>query len=635
MPNIRNCARAFALLLLLTSAGLGGAQEAETVTVVGSRIVNALIAAVAEDGGAIAIDFETIGTTAGIDRFCNGDIDIAAAAREMTGAESAICAANDVVHSEFLIAHQIVAFVAHPDAPLACLAASELETALKPTSSNVVTDWSFYAEEHAELPLALIIPADNQIEYAIVDGLAAGDGLRRDARVYAEPAEAIALVRETAGALAILPWAAALAEDATISPLEFSGDAGGACFAPSAENVESGGYGAAQSLYVTVNRSRLDANSSLRQLMESLTDAGNAGAIAAAGFTPATSATYSLNAELLADADASLAADDGADAFVAPPDLSGSITIAGAANAHAILSQTGDQLSQQNQFLALNYRYAGRAAGIEGLCQGEAEITVLDAAIESGDLDACAAADAGTLALDFGSQATVLLAHAGDAHAACLTTEAVNAIWQGESAGLIADWSDIAADFPGQPLTLFGLTTLDAHTDILLQTVGGLVPPIRRDTEQDYDPLYRAAAVGNVAGALTYMSWPDYQRVLAGGQANIQLVAIDAGGGCVEPDAASVEDGAYPLARAASLLIREEALADASVQAYVWTLLNESNWAAVERQGFIGVSARELPALRRDMLRAFAEAEGKYPPAAAEDETEAGAADDSGASESG
>ena len=631
MPNIRNCARALALLLLAISAGLGGAQEAETVTVVGSRIANGLIAAIAEDSGMTAIDFETIGTTAGIDRFCNGDIDIAAAARAMTGAESAICAANDVVHSEFLIAHQIVAFVTHPDSPLACLAANDLETALKPTSSDNVNDWSFYAEEHAELPLALIIPADNQIEYAIVDSLAAGDGLRRDARVYADPAEAIALVRETAGALAILPWDAALAEDATISPLEF----GGNCLAPSAENVESGGYGAAQSLYVTVNRSRLDANSSLRQLMQSLTDSGNVGAIAAAGFTPATSATYSLNAEVLADADAALAADDGANAYVAPPDLSGSITIAGAANAHAILSQTGDQLSQQNQFLALNYRYAGRAAGIDGLCQGEAEITVLDARIESGDLDACAAADAGTLALDFGSQATVLLAHAGDAHAACLTTEAVNAIWQGESAGLIADWSDIASDFPGQPLTLFGLTTLDAHTDILLQTVGGLVPPIRRDTEQDYDPLYRAAAVGNVAGALTYMSWPDYQRVLAGGQANIQLVAIDAGGGCVEPDAASVEDGAYPLARAASLLIREEALADASVQTYVWTLLNESNWAAVERQGFIGVSARELPALRRDMLRAFAEAEGKYPPAAAEDETEAGAADDAGNSESG
>ena len=143
MPNIRNCARAFALLLLLTSAGLGGAQEAETVTVVGSRIVNALIAAIAEDSGAIAIDFETIGTTAGIDRFCNGDIDIAAATREMTGAERAICAANDVVHSEFLIAHQIVAFVAHPEAPLACLAANELETAVKPTSSDNVTDWSF------------------------------------------------------------------------------------------------------------------------------------------------------------------------------------------------------------------------------------------------------------------------------------------------------------------------------------------------------------------------------------------------------------------------------------------------------------------------------------------------------------
>ncbi len=635
MRIIRNWAGALALLLLVTSVGLGSAQGAETVTVVGSRIVNGLIASIAEDSGTIAVDFETIGSAAGIDRFCSGDIDIAAAAREMTGAEGAICGANEVIHSEFLIAHQIVAFVAHPEAPLACLTSSDLEAALKPTSSMDVLDWSFHDEELAELPLTLIVPADNQIEYAVVDSLVAGDGLRRDARVYTDPAEAIALVRETAGALAILPWAAALEDDASISLLEFSGDAGGDCFSPSAENVETGSYGAAQSLYVNVNRLRLDASASLRQLVESLTDAGNIAAIEAGGFAPATSATYSLNAEVLADADAAMAADDGGNAFVVPADLSGSIDIVGAANAHPILAQAGDLLTQQNQFLALNYRYAGRAAGIDGLCKGEAEISVLDGDIEAGDLDACAATDAGTLMLEFGSQATVLLAHAGDAHAACLTTDEINTLWQGDSAGVIADWSDIASGYPGQPLTLFGLTTLDAHTDILLQTVGEVIPPIRRDTERDYDPLYRAAAVGNVAGALTYMSWPDYQRVLAGGQANIQLVAIDAGSGCVEPDETSIEDGSYALSRAASLLIREAALADTSVQSYVWTLLDESNWSTLESEGFIGVSALELPALRRNMLRAFSEAEDKYPPDATEDASESGEADDSGASDSG
>ena len=71
----------------------------------------------------------------------------------MTSAEAAICGANDVVHSEFLIAHRIVAFIAHPDAPLVCLDGQTLELALKPTSSNNVTDWSFYAEEQSDLAI--------------------------------------------------------------------------------------------------------------------------------------------------------------------------------------------------------------------------------------------------------------------------------------------------------------------------------------------------------------------------------------------------------------------------------------------------------------------------------------------------
>ena len=48
-------------------------------------------------------------------------------------------------------------------------------------------------------------------------------------------------------------------------------------------------------------------------------------------------------------------------------------------------------------------------------------------------------------------------------------------------------WSDVDAAFPETDMTLFGLMSLDAHTDILLQAAGAVIPPVRRDTEQDWD----------------------------------------------------------------------------------------------------------------------------------------------------
>ena len=633
MENIRRCAGVLALLLVMLSTGIGGAQDTDEITAVGSRIVNSLIDELTAGGDNADIDFDTTGTTAGIDRFCNGDIDMVTATRPMTSAEAAICGANDVVHSEFLIAHRIVAFIAHPDAPLECLDGQTLELALKPTSSNSVTDWSFYAEEQSDLAFSLIIPSDDQIEYVLVDGLVAGDGLRRDVQTYADAAEAVALVSETAGALAFLPWDEALADEDSIALLEFGGEAVGVCVLPSAENVEGGAYGAAQSLYVTVNRNRFDTNPSLQQLMRFLTDETNLGAIRAAGFSPATSAAYNLNTDVLTDADAVLASSNGASAFAVPADLSGTVNIVGAASAHRVLARTGDRLTQQNARLELSYLYGGAAAGINSLCSGEADIAVLDAALMSADLDACAANEMVTLSLDIGSQATVLVAHAAEEHTACLTTDQINSVWQGDSAEIIENWSDVAPGFPEQPITLFGLTILDQHTDMLLQTAGQVIPPIRRDTEQDFSPLYRAAAVGNVAGALTYMSWRDYQRVLENEQANIQLVAVDGGAGCIEASPASIEDGSYPLSRSVSLLIREAAMADINVKSYLWTLLDETNWSTVESDGFIGVSAVELPTIRRDVLRAFAEAEAKFPPAV--EPAESPAEDDSGEADSG
>ena len=51
------------------------------ITAVGSRIVNSLIDELTAGGDNADIDFDTTGTTAGIDRFCNGDIDMVTATR--------------------------------------------------------------------------------------------------------------------------------------------------------------------------------------------------------------------------------------------------------------------------------------------------------------------------------------------------------------------------------------------------------------------------------------------------------------------------------------------------------------------------------------------------------------------------
>ena len=632
MNHLRILAGLLSLFLLTSS--LAFAQGSDSIRVIGSGIGNYLVETVAEAGALGALELETIGTTAGIDRFCSGDVDIATAIRAMTAAEGAICGSNDVAYDEFVVGHYVVAILGHADATLECLTSNQLSAALKPSASNVVADWTFYDLELADQPLTLFLPQQDRIDYLVLDSLIAGDGLRVDATTYADPAEALTRVAETPGSLGFVPWSAQLEGDESIVLLQFGADAGAQCVNPSAENVENSSYEAALSLYLIVNRARPGDNASLADFLRFITDEANSSVIAEAGFIPPSESAYAVNQSLLS-ADESAYGD--APQFVVPAALSGSLRIVGSASAFDVLKGAADTLTRDNASLEIALDFVGRANGLASLCAGDAHIAALDADALATDLEACANNSVATTPVKLGSQAAILLGNEADDYAACLTVEQIATAWRAESTASVDDWSHVDPAFPAEKLRLFAPSVPDQHSDILLQAAGQVIPPTRPDTEKHYDPLYRAAAVGNVPGALTYMNWHEYQRVLSNEQANIHLVSVDAGAGCVAPSPASIEDGSYALSRPATLLIRKESLANVNAQSYLWTLFGDDSFSRLEREGYVGLSALELPALRRQLQASFAEAADLYAPANPDDSSAAAgdaSADDASAANS-
>jgi phosphate transport system substrate-binding protein len=305
--------------------------------------------------------------------------------------------------------------------------------------------------------------------------------------------------------------------------------------------------------------------------------------------------------------------------FEIPADLLGQIDIAGSANAYAVLNAAASQLNANNQQLIINVTTDGEAAGIRRLCNNEADITALQSTLADDALNACADNDINTIHVALGTQATVLVANAADSHLECLTSAQIDTIWNAGSTDTVADWSDIDASFDAQDMTLFSPTTPDQFSDILLSSGDGAISPVRVDTERNRDPLYRAAAVGNVEGALTYMSYTDYLRVEENEQQNIQLVAVDAGAGCTQPSESTIADGSYALARPASLLINEVSLTDISVQSYIWQLFSDQVWALMSNEGFVGINYSDLAEVRSNLEVQFSLAEAAVSEAASSD----------------
>ena len=617
----------FCLLAFLLSAFPMLAQDT-ALTVVGSGIVNAVVASLAEAIETEPISLTTTGTTAGLDRFCKGRADIATASRAITAAEDALCRADEVAYSEFLIAHSILAFAAHPDAPRQCLTASELSDLFKPSAAHQLRDWSSYDETLGELPITFIVPQDSQGAYVILDDLIAGDGLRRDALPYEDPQAAMLQVSQTPGAIAALPFSGQLAAAESLVVMELDADDTADCAAPSAENVENQRYSAAQPLFIYVNQARLAQSPALAALIGFITSQAAAAGVAEAGFTPPSRDTYALNAAILSNAESGRLISGAESQFTIPPSLSGHISISGSASAYGLLNAIASELTRQHEQLTIDFSMSGQNAGLRRLCADETDIAVLESELAADALQACQDNNISAFPLPIGAQAAVLLGNAADERASCLTTTHIRTIWHAKSTGQIQAWSDLDASFPEQNMTLFGAAAGDEYADMLMRTAGQAIPPLRRDIETDRDPLYRAAAVGNVPGALTYMSWPDYQRALANEQTNIQLVAVDDGAGCIRPSKESITSGAYPLARSASLLVNEGSLADISLQSYLWRLFSEEGWSRMGDEGFVGINFVDLAALRSSLETQFSLAQAAAEASeTAEAEIEADSAD--------
>ena len=643
------------MLALLLSTVFITAQEddntSDAVNVAGSGIVNPLLeelVSATETGSTLEI--ATIGTAAGLEQLCNNETTIATATRTINVEEDTRCIDNGVEYAELLLGHHVVAFVSNPeDEFLSCLTSNELNTLFAPSAEGNITQWAQLTppETRAQTTagqepgypddaISVQLPADNTLAYLTLDSIVNGVGLRGDVTT-ADPAAILDAVGSTPGAIGMVPLQAIEDSDATVNVLNVNfADVESGCEAPSAANVESRLYTAATPLLLYVNRNALD---SLNEFLTEIASEARADVVRSAGFTPATNEAYTTNVAIISGEEDDRAFSLSEPEFEIPPGLTGELTIGGTTVAYGLVNAIGSRLgggAQQQQFgqqqgaqgVTVNVNTQGVVNDVAEFCAGNLDMVMVRGdALSDEQQTVCDENSVVPVSFPLGTKAAILVSHAGEDYAACLTVDQIATIWGADSTDEVTNWNQVSEAMPDQEMTLFGISPGDILSDVLLNAArDGAPAPVRIDTEQDRDPLYRAAAVGNVEGALTYMSWQDYQDVLENDQQMIQLVAVDNGDGCVVPGEDTLASGEYPLSVNTTLFVSQESLAAPVAQSYLWTLYSDENYTLYEQNNISGVRFGDLTDIRDDLLVSFqqaAEAEQLRLEAAAEATPEA------------
>lgn len=612
MKLFARCGGILILLALIISPSL--AQDDSTITVVGSGIVQPLFQALADANSSEAnLTMNITGTSSGFTQFCTGDADITTATRTITAGESANCNTNNQTYIELLVGQDIAAFVANPANEFAqCLTRAQLNSIFAPSAEGQTTNWQQIFPEAPDTPLTLFLPPENTSTYAILDQVVEGDGIRGDSSILSNSDELFASVSETPGAIGVARLSDVLASDQPIIILDLNAAAVDGCQSPTPENVEDNLYPAANQLLLYINTDSL-VKPGMADLLSYLTSDESAQVIAEQGFIEPTSTAYQKNRDTLQAAISGEPITQVGSEFTVPVGVAGTVNVGGSANGFNFIKSASDTFTATNPAITVNTKIEGEPAGFRRLCNGEIDIATAYRDLTEEEASNCAANNITTVPVGIGNQSVVLVAHAANEYLSCLTTDQIATVWRAESADTIDTWNQVNADFPETPIMLFAPENGSPDTDLLLIKASGSELINRIDTaDSKADPLYRAAATANIDGGLTYMSWQDYQSVLRNNQANIQLVAVDSGSGCIVPGENSIADGSYGLARTGQLIVNKTALARPEVQAFVWYLMSNENFPNLEANGFLGVRFGDLADIRANLLQAFSEAEVEF-----------------------
>jgi ABC-type phosphate transport system substrate-binding protein len=294
-------------------------------------------------------------------------------------------------------------------------------------------------------------------------------------------------------------------------------------------------------------------------------------------------------------------------AFTISPDVTGTLNIGGAAEFVTYTQSLTQALTTAAAGLTLTPQFDGVPAGSRRFCNGEMQVLVTYGELDAESTANCSANNITPVSYPLGQEAVALLANANSAYLACLTpAQIITSLGAQAAESLPTTWNQVDGSFPENPITWVTPTAGTDLTDLLLTASGSAPLPRREDVaETNDDPLYRAAAVANVEGAITYMSWNEYQTVLDAGQQGIQLVGVNDGTSCATPDNETISNGTYPYARNLRINVTQASLSDPAVQSLLWFIYSDSNYALFANSGLIGIPFGQLADIRSELQSAF------------------------------
>ena len=296
----------------------------------------------------------------------------------------------------------------------------------------------------------------------------------------------------------------------------------------------------------------------------------------------------------------------------------GRVAIAGSTTLLPMISAVSGTFAAKHALVRMDVRMTGTSDGLALLCDGLVDIAGASRPISPREQAACAASRIQVVELVVAHDAVVLFTARGAIDVACLTADQIYGLMGPESTK-VASWSaagdvirSAGEGLPDEPLSVIGpgisSGTRRVLVDLAIAPIAekrGVAPALRGNYLAESSEQLILNSALNAPGALAFAG-----LATAGPwAAQITRLAVDFGGGCVEPSVERITDGTYPLSRSLAVYVNVDRVAASGAErAFIDELLSDAGLASAGAIGGVALSPAEASTVRARWSKALATA---------------------------
>lgn len=231
---------------------------------------------------------------------------------------------------------------------------------------------------------------------------------------------------------------------------------------------------------------------------------------------------------------------------------------------------------------------AGTGGGFKRFCRGETDISNASRPILKEEMELCRASGVKYIELPVAFDALTVVINPANTWAKSMTVAELKKIWEPGAQGRITKWNQVRADWPNQPLMLFGAGSDSGTFDYFTEAVNGKAKASRGDYSASEDDNTLVQGVESNKNALGYFGYAYY----IAHKDKLQSVSVDGGKGPVAPGLDTVISGTYqPLSRPLFIYVKDTAAKRAEIKEFVQFFLTKGADLAKE-VGYVPLPAQ-------------------------------------------